>query len=122
MKLSGGQRQRLAIARAFLRDAPILLLDEATSALDSDSEAGVHEALHILAAGRTVIAVAQRLSTLKDFDRIVVMENGRIIDQGPPKPWPNAPAPIWTSCATKPSPRPTRWSKQNQQLYFYFGS
>ncbi len=85
LKLSGGQRQRLAIARAFLRDAPILLLDEATSALDSESEAAVHEALHILAAGRTVIAVAHRLSTLKDFDRIVVIENGRIVDQGKPE-------------------------------------
>jgi ATP-binding cassette subfamily B protein len=84
LKLSGGQRQRLAIARAFLRDAPILLLDEATSALDSESEAAVHEALYILAAGRTVIAVAHRLSTLKDFDRIVVMENGKIVDEGKP--------------------------------------
>lgn len=93
LKLSGGQRQRLAIARAFLRDTPILLLDEATSALDSESEAGVHEALHILAAGRTVIAVAHRLSTLKDFDRIVVMENGRIIDQGPPETLSHRPGP-----------------------------
>jgi ATP-binding cassette subfamily B protein len=93
LKLSGGQRQRLAIARAFLRDAPILLLDEATSALDSESEAGVHEALHMLAAGRTVIAVAHRLSTLKDFDRIVVMENGRIIDQGTPDDLAQRPGP-----------------------------
>jgi ATP-binding cassette subfamily B protein len=84
MKLSGGQRQRIAIARAFLRDAPILILDEATSALDSESEAGVHEALDELAAGRTVIAVAHRLSTLRNFDRIVVMQDGRIIDQGTP--------------------------------------
>jgi ATP-binding cassette subfamily B protein len=93
LKLSGGQRQRLAIARAFLRDAPILLLDEATSALDSESEASVHEALHILAAGRTVIAVAHRLSTLKDFDRIVVMEDGRIIDQGTPDDLAQRPGP-----------------------------
>lgn len=84
LKLSGGQRQRLAIARAFLRNAPILLLDEATSALDSESEVAVHEALNKLASGRTVIAVAHRFSTLKDFDRIVVMENGTIIDQGTP--------------------------------------
>ena len=95
LKLSGGQRQRLAIARAFLRDAPILLLDEATSALDSESEAGVHEALHILAAGRTVIAVAHRLSTLKDFDRIVVMESGRIIDQGTPDDLAQRPGPYF---------------------------
>ncbi len=84
LRLSGGQRQRIAIARAFLRDAPILLLDEATSALDSESEASVHEALNKLAAGRTVIAVAHRLSTLRDFDRIIVMMDGRIIDEGTP--------------------------------------
>jgi ATP-binding cassette, subfamily B, bacterial len=84
MKLSGGQRQRIAIARAFLRDAPILLLDEATSALDSESEASVKVALDQLAAGRTVIAVAHRLSTLRDFDRIVVMDHGRIVDEGAP--------------------------------------
>ncbi len=84
LRLSGGQRQRLAIARAFLRDAPILLLDEATSALDSESEASVQQALNRLAAGRTVIAVAHRLSTLRDFDRIIVMQDGRIIDEGSP--------------------------------------
>jgi ATP-binding cassette subfamily B protein len=85
MRLSGGQRQRLAIARAFLRDAPILLLDEATSALDSESEASVQRALGKLAAGRTVIAVAHRLSTLRDFDRILVMRDGRIVDEGTPE-------------------------------------
>jgi ATP-binding cassette, subfamily B, bacterial len=84
LRLSGGQRQRLAIARAFLRDAPILLLDEATSALDSESEASVQQALTRLAAGRTVIAVAHRLSTLRDFDRIIVVQDGRIIDEGSP--------------------------------------
>jgi ATP-binding cassette subfamily B protein len=93
LRLSGGQRQRLAIARAFLRDAPILLLDEATSALDSESEASVHEALNQLAAGRTVIAVAHRLSTLRDFDRIIVMESGRITDQGSPEELANRPGP-----------------------------
>jgi ATP-binding cassette subfamily B protein len=93
LRLSGGQRQRLAIARAFLRDAPILLLDEATSALDSESEASVHEALNLLAAGRTVIAVAHRLSTLRDFDRIIVMESGRIIDAGSPEELSNRPGP-----------------------------
>ena len=84
VKLSGGQRQRLAIARAFLRDAPVLLLDEATSALDSESEQAVQRALDRLMAGRTVIAVAHRLSTLRDFDRIVVMQNGRIVQDGAP--------------------------------------
>jgi ATP-binding cassette subfamily B protein len=93
LRLSGGQRQRLAIARAFLRDAPILLLDEATSALDSESEASVHEALNQLAAGRTVIAVAHRLSTLREFDRIIVMESGRIVDQGSPEELANRPGP-----------------------------
>ncbi len=93
LRLSGGQRQRIAIARAFLRDAPILLLDEATSALDSESEASVHEALNELAAGRTVIAVAHRLSTLKDFDRIIVMQSGRIIDQGTPDELSHRPGP-----------------------------
>ncbi|NHO52695.1 ATP-binding cassette domain-containing protein [Acetobacter estunensis] len=84
VKLSGGQRQRLAIARAFLRNAPILILDEATSALDSESEHHIQLALHRLMKGRTVIAVAHRLSTLKDFDRIVVMQQGRIVEDGSP--------------------------------------
>jgi ATP-binding cassette, subfamily B, bacterial len=82
LKLSGGQRQRLAIARAFLCDAPIILLDEATSALDSESEQLVQEALSRLVAGRTVIAVAHRLSTLNAFDRVVVIERGRIVEDG----------------------------------------
>jgi len=85
VKLSGGQRQRLAIARAFLRNAPVLLLDEATSALDTESEQAVQRALDRLMHGRTVIAVAHRLSTLKDFDRIVVMQSGRILQDGSPR-------------------------------------
>ncbi len=84
VKLSGGQRQRLAIARALLKDAPILLLDEATSALDSESERAIQAALEELMRGRTVIAVAHRLSTLARFDRIIVMEAGQIIDDGSP--------------------------------------
>jgi ATP-binding cassette subfamily B protein len=83
-KLSGGQRQRIAIARALLKDAPILLLDEATSALDSESEAEVQQALDRLLQGRTVIAVAHRLATLEGFDRIVVMQDGQVVDDGPP--------------------------------------
>jgi len=83
-KLSGGQRQRLAIARAFLRQAPIILLDEATSALDTDAERSIQAALARLVQGRTVIAIAHRLSTLNSFDRIVVLEHGRIIEDGAP--------------------------------------
>jgi ATP-binding cassette, subfamily B, bacterial len=84
IKVSGGQRQRIAIARAFLKDAPILLLDEATAALDSESEEAIREALSRLMRGRTVIAIAHRLATLRDFDRVVMLQGGRIIDDGPP--------------------------------------
>jgi ATP-binding cassette subfamily B protein len=84
VKLSGGQRQRIAIARAFLKDAPILLLDEATAALDSESEEAIREALGRLMRGRTVIAIAHRLATLRNFDRVVVLKGGKIIEDGPP--------------------------------------
>jgi len=85
IKLSGGQRQRIAIARAFLKDSPILLLDEATAALDSDSEEAIREALGRLMRGRTVIAIAHRLATLRNFDRVVMLQHGRIIEDGPPE-------------------------------------
>ena len=84
VKISGGQRQRIAIARAFLKDAPILLLDEATAALDSESEEAIREALGRLMRGRTVIAIAHRLATLRNFDRVVVLKNGKIIEDGAP--------------------------------------
>jgi ATP-binding cassette subfamily B protein len=84
LKLSGGQRQRIAIARAFLKDAPLLLLDEATSALDSESEEAIREALGRLMHGRTVIAIAHRLSTVRNFDRVVVLALGKVAQDGPP--------------------------------------
>jgi ATP-binding cassette subfamily B protein len=84
LKLSGGQRQRIAIARAFLKDAPLLLLDEATSALDGDSEEAIREALGRLMQGRTVIAIAHRLSTVRNFDRVVVLQAGQVVQDGPP--------------------------------------
>jgi ATP-binding cassette, subfamily B, bacterial len=82
VKLSGGQRQRIALARAFLKDAPILVLDEATSALDSEVEAQIQEALTRVMQGKTVLAIAHRLSTIAAMDRIVVLEGGRIVEQG----------------------------------------
>jgi ATP-binding cassette subfamily B protein len=85
VKLSGGQRQRIAIARAFLKNAPLLLLDEATSALDSESEEIIREALGRLMKRRTVVAIAHRLSTVRNFDRIVVLQDGRVIQDGAPE-------------------------------------
>ena len=82
MKLSGGQRQRIAIARVFLKDAPILVLDEATSALDSEVEAAIQENLFQLMEGKTVIAIAHRLSTIAQLDRLVVIDAGNLIESG----------------------------------------
>ncbi|SDD65647.1 ABC transporter ATP-binding protein [Ruegeria marina] len=82
VKLSGGQRQRIALARAILKDAPILVLDEATSALDSEVEASIQTALHRVMEGKTVLAIAHRLSTLSEMDRIVVLDQGRIVESG----------------------------------------
>ena len=84
VKLSPGQRQRIAVARAFLKDAPFLLLDEATSALDPESEAAIREALDRLMRDRTVVAIAHRLSTVQNFDRIVLLQGGRVVEEGAP--------------------------------------
>jgi ATP-binding cassette subfamily B multidrug efflux pump len=82
VKLSGGQRQRIAIARVMLKDAPILLLDEATSALDSEVEAVIQGSLYRLMEGKTVVAIAHRLSTIAAMDRLIVLDKGRIVEEG----------------------------------------
>ena len=82
VKLSGGQRQRVAIARAILKDAPIMILDEATCSLDSESETLIQEALWTLMANRTAIVIAHRLSTVRRMDKLVVLEQGRIVEEG----------------------------------------
>ncbi|MDB6084154.1 MAG: msbA, partial [Gammaproteobacteria bacterium] len=82
VKLSGGQRQRIAIARVMLKDAPILLLDEATSALDSEVEAVIQASLYRLMEGKTVVAIAHRLSTIAAMDRLIVLDKGRIVEEG----------------------------------------
>ena len=84
VKLSGGERQSVAVARAFLKDAPILLLDEATSSLDTETEIALQAALWRLMHGRTVVAIAHRLSTLRAMDRIIVLEEGVIVEEGRP--------------------------------------
>jgi ATP-binding cassette subfamily B protein len=84
VRLSGGQRQRIAIARAFLKDTPLLLLDEATSSLDIESDEAIREALNGLMRGRTVIAIAHRLSTVRSFDRVVVLQGGYVVEDGAP--------------------------------------
>ena len=82
VKLSGGQRQRIALARAILKDSPILVLDEATSALDSEVESSIQNALELVMENKTVLAIAHRLSTLAKMDRIIVLSNGQIVEEG----------------------------------------
>ena len=82
LKLSGGDKQRVGIARTLLKDPPILLLDEATSALDSETERGIQDSLRAMGVGRTVILIAHRLSTVVEADRVVVLDHGRVVEQG----------------------------------------
>nr|WP_229806017.1 ATP-binding cassette domain-containing protein [Microbispora rosea] len=82
LKLSGGERQRIAIARALLKNAPILVLDEATSSVDAANESGIQQSLDALTRGRTTLMIAHRLSTVRDADRVIVMADGRIVEQG----------------------------------------
>jgi ATP-binding cassette subfamily B protein len=82
IKLSGGERQRVALARVMLKDAPVLLMDEATSSLDSISEKYIQDNLETLMKGRTVLAIAHRISTISQMDRILVMDNGKIVEDG----------------------------------------
>ena len=82
VKLSGGQRQRIALARVILKNAPVLVLDEATCALDSEVEAAIQDTLDTVMEGKTVIAIAHRLSTIARMDRIVVLDDGRIVEEG----------------------------------------
>ena len=82
IKLSGGQRQRIAIARAFLKDSPILILDEATAALDSETENAIQKSFMRLSKNRTTLVIAHRLSTLKNMDRIIVLDHGKIVESG----------------------------------------
>jgi ATP-binding cassette subfamily B protein len=82
LKVSGGEKQRIAIARVLLKNSPILIFDEATSALDSHSEAAIVEAMREVAAGRTTLVIAHRLSTIVDADKIIVLENGSVVEEG----------------------------------------
>ena len=115
VKLSGGQRQRVAIARVLLKDAPILILDEATSALNSEVEQAIQEQLYNLMAGKTVIAIAHRLSTIAAMDRLVIMDQGRIVEEGSHDGcWRTAGSMRTCGRGSRAASSPSRWRRRSR--------